>query len=186
MEVELEDEMRGKAKRGYWGQDKECGSQCFLLQQGTDLMNVVCKSVTIACLARVACTCRTLRTLIDYEEVWKHHCPEEWRRFGVRPIIYAGRDCLPFAAAMQQDALGGDDAGQDVGTPDEDRWASFVSDRRHIPSEWMEPYASWRSLAIAAYTAPHVYHDTGSIIRSKAASLVAEGRIAHADLLLCA
>ena len=60
--------------------------RCYLLCEGTDLLVAICKYVAPASIAQVACTCRTLRRVASADEVWKLHCPQEWRRLGVCPL----------------------------------------------------------------------------------------------------
>ena len=51
---------------------KSSDRRCYLLQQGSDLLHAVCKcsAVSPATLARLACTCTTLRHVASGEEVW--------------------------------------------------------------------------------------------------------------------
>jgi hypothetical protein len=55
-----------------------------------------------------------------------------------------------------------------------------------VTSEWREPYASRRSLAIACYTCPRVQDDcSDSEVRRMAGAQVARGNGVHADIILC-
>jgi len=142
---------------------------CCLLLQGTDLLTTLCKAVDPRSLARVACTCRTLRTVASAEEVWMHHCPPAWRDCGVRP------------RADGPQAGGGAGAGGS-GTNSGNGAAAGARE----PGAWIDAYTSWASLAIAAATAPSVGAECSeSEVCSLAASLVAQRRIAHADFVLC-
>ena len=142
---------------------------CSLLLQGTDLLSTLCKAVDIRALARVACTCRALRTIASAEEVWFHHCPMAWRSCGVRT-----RADTPQARgdAGASNSFGGKQASH--GTAEGAR----------VPGAWIDAYANWRSLAIAAATAPPAPSSEAEVC-CLAASLVAQSRIAHADFVLC-
>jgi len=58
-----------------------------LLRQ--DVWVTVCKYMTPASIAQVACSCRTLQKMASLDEVWMQHCPAEWRNFGVCPVAVA-------------------------------------------------------------------------------------------------
>jgi len=142
---------------------------CSLLLQGTDLLSTLCKAVDPLALARVACTCRALRTIARAEEVWFHHCPIAWRSCGVRPRAdtpQAGGDAGASNSFSGTQASHGTGAGA------------------RAPGAWNDAYANWRGLAIAAATAPPAPSSEAEVC-CLAASLVAQSRIAHADFVLC-
>ena len=144
---------------------REAG-QCYLLQQAQDLLTTLCKKIRADCVARVACTCRTLRQIASSEEVWRQQCPQDWHYFFIRPLSTTGAGAGVEAAILKP--------------------TSRSNPTLRVTSEWREPYASWRSLAIACYTCPRVQDDCcDSEVRRMAGAQVARGNVVHADIILC-